>query len=296
MQKLSYYQELNKKVGSFPVTYLQHKLKGILRGDLILIGARSGAGKTTIANMIALHNARNGVKVALFSLENFEGDMFVEKAFYYYRRFTGNYNLSLRDFASASFQADMLQLDKAEKQARKDIENINLIERSKDYGVTELKDEIINQAENQGAEMIIIDHLDYVDKFKGVSDVEHITDLMKTIRKVQDAYKIPVVAISHLRKSGNKDMPAVPSMDEFIGSSNKVKESTAVILLAPDDNGNVKSNDLEQKLTWCCIRKLRMGGIDNKVAKITFNKKTGEYDKGYGEYKVNYSGTEVKEI
>jgi len=46
---LKRYMEQNKRVGKFGVSYLDDKLRGILQGDLILIGARSGAGKSSIA-------------------------------------------------------------------------------------------------------------------------------------------------------------------------------------------------------------------------------------------------------
>ena len=45
------------------------------------------------------------------------------------------------------------------------------------------------------------------------------------------------------------------------------------------------------RFTWCCIRKLRMGGFDYKAAQIAFNKKTGLYEPNYKEFKVNYSGS-----
>ena len=108
----------------------------------------------------------------------------------------------------------------------------------------------------------------------------------------QYAFKVPVIAISHLRKSNSKDDVKVPGLDEFIGSSNKVKEATCVIMLAPDDESNMQV-DSNTKYTWCCIRKLRQGGIDNTAARIYFDIRKGEYLENYNIYHINYSGTKI---
>lgn len=297
--RLLKYMSENKKVGIFGITYLDEKLKGILRGDLIIIGARSGAGKSTLSNIIATVNAQLGVKVALFSLENFKDDNFVEKAYYFYKKEMKDYNLSLRDFASGDFDICREALDKAEEYAEQCYKGINVINRQVNFSIEDLKNGIIDQVKNKGVNLIVLDHLDYVDKYDNDTDYTHMNSLMKTIRELQDEYKVAVVAISHLRKAYNsKFSPIIPSIDEFIGSSNKVKEATCVIMFAPDDEGNYKmaKDNMGKKSTWCCVRKLRMGGIDNRAAKLIFNTRTGDYDKNYELYSVDYAGTKTELI
>lgn len=297
--RLLKYMSENKKVGIFGITYLDEKLKGILRGDLIIIGARSGAGKSTLSNIIATVNAQLGVKVALFSLENFKDDNFVEKAYYDYIRRMKDYSISLRDFASGDFDICREALDKAEEYAEQCYKGINVINRQVNFSIEDLKNGIIDQVKNKGVNLIVLDHLDYVDKYDNDTDYTHMNSLMKTIRELQDEYKVAVVAISHLRKAYNsKFSPIIPSIDEFIGSSNKVKEATCVIMFAPDDEGNYKmaKDNTGKKSTWCCVRKLRMGGIDNRAAKLIFNTRTGDYDKNYELYSVDYAGTKTELI
>jgi len=294
---LKEYWENNKKVGKFGNSFLDDYLSGILLSDFILIGARSGAGKSTIANHIAKTNRDAGNKVSLFSLENFKGDCFIQEAYYEYMKLTNDYSLKLRNFASGDFQANMLELKKAENHAKKCFENINIINRKSNYGIEELKNDIIKEVEENGSKLIILDHLDYVNKYSNENDNTHMNDLMRTIRNVQDSFKVAVVAISHLRKAPQmKDAPVIPSMDEFIGSGSKVKEATAVIMLAPDDEGNISLANHQNRLTWCCIRKLRMGGSDNRAAKLIFDTQTGKYKDAYNLYKVNYSGTKTEVI
>lgn len=299
-KRLLDYMEKNQIVGVFGVDYLDQKLKGILKNDLIVIGARSGAGKSTLSTIIATANAKKGTTVALFSLENFPDDNFVEKAFYHYRYLTQDYTLSLREFASGNFDKDLDALTKSQAYAEKCFENIKMINRQAKFDIEDIKKQIV-LCSQEGYKLIILDHLDYVDKYGNDTDYTHINSLMKTIREAQDAFNVAIVAISHLRKNQSfKAPPKIPSVDEFIGSSNKVKEATCVIMFAPDDETNVdmvtnEGND-NIKCTWCCIRKLRMGGIDNKAAKLFFDVKTGTYLDNYRLYSVDYSGVNIKEI
>lgn len=295
--RLERYFKNNAKTASFGIKYLDDKLSGILKGDLILIGARSGAGKSSLADIVATHNSKQGKNVTLISLENFEDDNFVTKAYYKFKELTGNWSLSLRDFASGDFQDSVFNdLQKAEEYAENEYKNINLINRQKNYTVENLKEDIVRAVENQNSDLVILDHVDYLDKIDNESEITHITRIMKEIRNAQYAFKVPVIVISHLRKSGNSKFDTIiPGVDEFIGSSNKVKESTIVIMLAPDDTENIVL-DKNLRPTWCCIRKLRMGGADNTAAKIYFNTKTGKYTDEYHLFKTNFSGSKVEQI
>lgn len=298
-----------RKVGRFGINYLDDKLYGILLGDLILIGARSGAGKTTLAAQIARINGKSNKKTVLFSLENSADDHICSIAYQYFINKTGMYSLSERQFVTGENLVSSIvtkeesdkYLEEAYEVATSAYSNITLYTRESQWTAPQLKDTILREAKN-GAELIVLDHLDYVDKeYDDISDNEHISSLMRAIREAQNTERVAVVAISHLRKpfgKTSKDDIVVPSVDEFIGSSNKVKEATVVVTLAPADSQNeqaVGSEEEHIKGTWCCIRKLRMGGIDNRAALLRYNKRTRQYEANYKEYKVTYSGS-VKEI
>lgn len=289
----------DKLKAKFGIKYLDDNFTGILEDDFWLIGARSGAGKSTIADIIATYNAKQGKRVTLISLENFEGDCETQKAYYTYKAITQNYNLTLRDFKAGLFDMDAKALNIAFAKAEKTYENINIIYNTGDYKIENLHDDIIRAANKDQSDLLIIDHLDYLDKDNpSESELTHISKLVKEIRDTQRVNHIPIIGISHLRKPPTQGKQAniiVPSVDEFIGSSNKYKQATGAILLAPDDEENF-SKQSSLKSTWCCVRKLRMGGIDNRAAKITFDTKTGQYKEDYTLYSVNYTGTKVNKI
>lgn len=299
MSKIINMMMKNAYKGSFGIDYLDKKIRGILPSDLILIGARSGAGKSSIAQSIAHHNAQQGKFVALFSLENFEEDDYLSKAYYFYIQKTRQWDLTMRDFMSCGngFTPDLEVLKYAEEQTEKYFENICVFGRKRGYDLGNLRAGLVSCASGK-VDLIILDHLDYIDKEdEHTHDISHVTEIMRTLRDIQDVARIGIICISHLRKPMlAKEMPKVPSMDEFIGSSNKVKEATAVIMLAPDDETNEMFAGNSKRATYCCVRKLRNGGFDNTCARLNFNIRTGTYDKEYQECSVNYSGTKVEDL
>ena len=294
----------NEIVGKFGVKYLDDELCGIMRGDFVLIGARSGAGKSSLANMIARENKKSK-QTALFSLENFENDLPMEQAYRYYLHNGGQY-CSMREFASGEFMKryrghnDELAglLEKASEYANSQYDGINVYNRRAGFTIEKLVQAMIDEAA-KGTKLFIIDHLTYIDKmYANESDLEHITTLMRTLRQIQDEKKVAVVGIAHLRKPlTTKEMPVIPSIDEFMGSSNMAKEATVCVLVAPDDEGNKKNVELGNKRvkkTWFCIRKNRYGGISNEAAKLNYDLTAGTYLPDYELYSVNYSGTKTE--
>lgn len=289
----------DKLKAKFGIKYLDDNFTGILEDDFWLIGARSGAGKSTIADIIAQYNASAGKRITLITLENFEGDLETQKAYYAYKAITKDYSFTLRDFKAGQFKQDKDALNKAFEIAFKTYEKINIVYNNGDYKIEDLHEDIIKAANNTQSDLLIIDHLDYLDKDNPTeSELTHITKLVKEIRDTQRVNHIPIIGISHLRKPptvGKQADIVVPSVDEFIGSSNKYKQATGAILLAPDDEENFNAQN-SLKSTWCCVRKLRMGGVDNKAAKILFDTKTGQYKDEYQLYSVNYAGTKVNKL
>lgn len=299
MGKVKDYFKKHKRVGMYGIDYLDKRLFGIMNDDLVLIGARSGAGKSTIANMIAQYNSSIGNKVVLFSLENFKDDDLITAVFYEYKKRVNKPFWKLRGFVSGAYEIDWDLIEEIEKEVLEKQKNIVKITRQKNFDLDKVKKMIIKYAE-EGIKLFIIDHIDYIDNTQGENENVYMTALMQMFRDVQDAFNVAIVCISHLRKNSNaRYTPKIPSMDEFIGSSNKTKQATEVIMLAPDELSNLKhlnDSDFSYRYTWCCIRKSRRDGVDNKAGNLKFDTKTGTYapftdnDDIYG---VSYDGMNI---
>lgn len=289
------YWKRNKIVGKYGVPYLDKELLGISKSDLVVIGARSGSGKSSLARII--YESNDKTKTALFSLENYSGDIEMSMIRKLYNEKTKAGHTSREWQTNKMLWIDKKKLDETIKEVNESLDGAYIFGRTvraedgseSPWTIKELADKIVWCA-TRGVNLIIIDHLDYLDKDNpDESDNSHVTALMKAIRQAQEI-GAAVVAFSHLRKPiGKVDDLVVPNENEFIGSSNKVKQATQVIMFAPANEGN----DVDGYGTWCCIRKNRNGGIKNRAAKLKFIPRTEEYAKDYEEYIINYAGTKT---
>lgn len=295
MSFMDTYWEKNRIVGRFGVPYLDQELLGISCSDLVVIGARSGAGKSTLGRIIYENNDK--LTTALFSLENFEGDIEAEYIRKEYNKIM-NTGYTTREWQTGEIQPVRDVFTALEERVEHDYDANNIFGRKTPDGmpwtVDTLRQEMMRCVTSEGINLIILDHLDYLDRDNpNESDISHVTELMKMIRDVQEAAPngCGVVAFSHLRKPlGKVDELIIPNENEFIGSSNKVKQATQVVMFAPDNKPNMGRG----YGTWCCIRKNRAGGIKNKAALLYFDPITATYAPDYDLYNINYAGTKAE--
>ena len=298
MSFMDEYWGRNTIVGHFGVPYLDKELIGISRSDLVVIGARSGAGKSSLARII--YETNNPLTTALFSLENFDGDLMAEEIRKEYNARMGT-RFGAREWQTAEISSiDRKVYETIEKELTPVYAAGTVFGRQTPDGepwtIETLKQWMLYCVNTQAVNLIILDHLDYLDRDNpNESDISHITELMKTIREVQEVAPCGcgVVAFSHLRKPiGKVDDIKVPNENEFIGSSNKIKQATQVIMIAPTN----EPATMGKYGTWFCIRKNRNGGIKNQAAKIFFNPIIAGYEREYSLYSINYSGTKTDPI
>jgi replicative DNA helicase len=283
--------EGNELIGQFGIKYLDDELHGILKSDFILIGARTGAGKSTIANQIAYVNAQNGVKVSLFSLEDYKHDFELTELYKECIRLFKGIDMDYREFKSGIKRYPDDVMRRAYETVKHNKSKMNVVPRKPGgFNIEDMAKAFVDHA-RAGSQMFVIDHIDYFDLHNPKeSENQNITEIMREIRKLQDVYQVPVILISHLKKGMKETI--IPTLEDFMGTSNKVKEATMVILLAPDDSN--QEEIMSVKRTWISIRKERGLGFFNTVCNIGFNFKTKSYEEDYKIFKVNYWGTKVE--
>lgn len=276
-----------KKICKFGISFLDAVVNGIYDEDLLIIGAESGIGKSTIAEIIAFSCVQQGVKPALFSLENFAGNTRDKKAFELWKKGTKNWTVRFREFIDL-YNKDPASMDDYVSEAEKLINQMVLIERTnKDYTIDILAKDF-KRVVDEGCKVILLDHLDYFDAYEKDNDLQHTRRLMKEIRRLQDEYKVAVIGFSQLRKNVDKNIK-VPTYDDLYGSGDKVKQATLVLMVARTDEEPV--NGVYQ--TYMNLSKDRFG---SKVAcKIGFDIKTGTYCNIFLPVRVINRGTEVIE-
>jgi len=286
-------------VGKYGIKYLDDYLKGILERDLVLIGAESGVGKSELAYQIAFMNSEK-LRVHLFALESDEDEPILRKiyklaAYKYYTDRRYSESVPYKEFNYRNFITNEVDMQEYEDHAIEILENkiinLNIWYKKDCKDINEFTKKIISIKDE--CDLIVLDHVDYLDLDDGSNENRQMTEIMKQIRNLNDVYGLPIVVISHLRKKSNRKQ-ILPDKDDFFGSSNKHKQVKTVILLSKDHE---KENYKDFKYgTFCKVDKCRVGGSNSLVGRLIFDAKENTYLDRYGLCKEINFGEEVVDI
>ena len=275
-----------RRICNFGISFLDDKIGGIYDEDLLIIGAESGVGKSTIAELIAFNCINQGVKPALFSLANFAGNTADKKAYEFFKTRTMQWGLRFRKWIDIKNRTPSLT-DEDLKRAEDLVLKMHLVERdNQDYTIDRLEKDF-KKVVDAGCKVIILDHLDYFDAYSTDNDLQHTKRLMKTIRRLQDTYKVAVIGFSQQRKNMDKNI-IIPTYDDLYGSGDKVKQATLVLMVSRTFKDPVDG----VYPTYFNLSKDRFGQIES--CEIGYNVRTNKYET-YKEIKVLARGTVVKD-
>jgi len=300
-----------KKLCSYGIKPLDDALICINKGELVIIGADSGVGKTEIAIQIASHNAKRGKKVALYHLEGGYREAISRMKWRdisqeYYLNHSGegiemNYQKWIVNLNQHKLLLELeskVWTDYKEKYG----DNLFIHHSKDDLTLTDFLGSLLDfhsletafgNPFQQGAkgmgfdlDLIVIDHLQYFSLDQAESEITEITNIIRQVKKVTDNYQIPVVLISHLRKKA-KDR-GLPDQQDFYGSSNIPKIANTAITITPQINKEDFHNSLFP--TWLRIVKSRIGLRSSIAILSEFDGKKKSYSDKYEIYKVNNDG------
>lgn len=287
-----------KQAMPFGVGFFDDFLRGILPTDLILLGAKTGAGKTELASILALHAAEAGRRVYMFALEAEPGE--IEWRAEYRELSQKLWAMQHPIAAEYTYKAFRLGLyadevapyvDEVERTVRERYRTLKTYYRgAEDFGVSDL----VRQCERvrDDADLIVVDHLHYLDAAD--SEAKSLSDAAKALRETALVARVPVVAVAHLRKSDRKMPRIVPDEEDFHGTSNLTKIATRVLVLAP-------CRDLPPDRpyfapTYLAVPKERLGGAGRWVAVVNFDLRTNSYQSEYTLGRMNPAGDTWEEL
>lgn len=268
----------------FGVKFLDDAMGGISKRDLILIGAKTGSGKTQLASNIAMTACRNGRRVHYFALEAEDREIerrmkFQIIAAIYYRDFVGDkiklryidwYNGRL-DYILGRFEAA------ADEELRTVTKNLSTFYRVDSFTSDDFAKHL--EAIREETDLVVLDHFHYVDSTDDNENRSH-KRIVKQIRDSALRADRPVIVIGHVRKSDPKLAPIIPSEEAFHGSSDIVKIATKAIMLAPDYQTDTGHPALWS--TYMQIVKCRQdSSLTRYVARLNFDTRIDAYEDFY---------------
>jgi len=219
---------------SFGYSFLDEKLTGIFKGELIILGGETGTGKSTFtANIIQKASKKN--KCCVFALEGPLRDYGIKVIYFEIGRLKGK-NYPWNDYRRNEIKDP--EYPKYKAQAIENLKNENIfyakITRQMDIETLERE---IDQKVQEGFQLFLIDHLHYFDLLKGQhSKADYIEKIMGRIKALQNKTGARIILVVHYKKlEGRK-----PTIDSFKDSISIPQNADYVINLWRDrsEQGN----------------------------------------------------------
>lgn len=278
--------EARKKRGidilEFGISFLDEALNGIIKSDLILIGAPSGVGKTALCCNITLANIKNGKRVHYVALEaeRFEIEarlkfQLISEMFFSDPNRPQIENFCFSDWYLGRYYEQLQNYeDLTHSFFQKAFSSLFTFYKGEKFGIDDFIESVI--VASDCTDLIIVDHVHYFD-LEETNENKEMKKIASTARTLALENNIPIILISHLRKRDKANSDLVANLDEFHGSSDLYKIATKVITFA--GGSYVLGGGFE---TFFRIPKNRTdGGVTRFLGRTVFSPKKGAYEKDY---------------
>jgi hypothetical protein len=269
--------------------FLDDYMRQINPHDLILIGARTGAGKTELARAIAANNAASGRRAHYFALEAEENEIEMRTKFTVLSDLVYRYRISIPggfnypDWYCGRLEQYVGEIDaEATAIVSQHYKSLHTYYKGSRFAPDDIRKMFL--AVQDETDLIILDHLHYVD-IDDDNENRGFKLAVQTIRDIAIAIGKPVVLVVHLRKADINTKGLVPTMDDVHGSSDTGKISTNAVMLAPASESQLERSGYKTPKgiasTFVGVSKYRVGGATPLVALCSFDWRRRSYADHY---------------
>lgn len=241
--------ETSKNYIGFPK--LDDMLGGLEGGDVVVIGARPGVGKSALVTQITSYFAECGKKVGFYNLEMKEKQV--------YERFVvsqSGIGLTRLRRAKKFLGDEKERFDKA-NEILEQRDNIVITTGSKSVS------EIRSESRHMGYDMIIIDYLQLLKperEYRGNRYAE-VGAISKATKALAMELNIPVIELSQLNRVSESRDTREPTMAELREAGDIEQDASVIMLL-----WNLSSEDKSKK--GCKVEKQRQGQTGTVVLRF----------------------------
>jgi len=262
-----------------------------------------GMGKTDIALSIAAYNASRKKRVAYFALEAEPLELERRMKFRRILRLLFDSRRESRDLSGTEdvtygrWMAGLCEeitkpfAQLANQWMLETISTLETLYRGKHFTADNLASVI--RSTHERFDLIVIDHLHYIDAADGMDENRALAETTKTLRDVALEIGKPVLLVAHLRKKDSRSKKLISEADDFHGSSNVTKIATQVITL--DRAWNVEAPRWWYAPTFMSVVKERRDGADGYVAVMQYDKRKRTYSRDYTIGRIGEQGWEAVE-
>lgn len=217
---------------------------GLHRGELTVLGARPGVGKSAVMSQMAVEAAKAGNRVVFVSLEMSSEQIGARLI----GRFAGE-NISLLRGGSSPNEKQWVILAEAANEAGNVIgDRLKLIARG-NMTVEELTSEVIGLHDSGDCDLLVVDYLQLLrTRQKTGNDFERLGIVSRGLKAITLDLGIPVLTAAQVRRQNNGGVARAPGLDELRGSGDIEQDADNVILLhspeAADDSALYRAEDV----------------------------------------------------
>ena len=228
---------------------IDQKLTGLNKSDLILLAARPGMGKTSLALNVALNVAKGGKTVAVFSLE------------------MSREQLAMRLLSSEALvennrlRTGLLRETDWEKIAGAATVLNRLDVRIDDNPLLSVADMNAKCRRLDGLSLVVVDYLQRMTSAGGNSRVENrqhvVSDMSRMLKSMAKELNVPVICLSQLSRANEKRDDKRPMLSDLRESGAIEQDADIVLFLYRDDYYNEDSE--KHNIAECIVAKNRHG-------------------------------------
>lgn len=280
-------QKTNQGRFSYGISFLDDCLGGCYPGDLVLVAAKSGHGKTTLVTELARNALKQGKRVYCFALEAFEGELSARILYQSAAKRLKRQDIDfLHWWRGAVPELDPI-VEKCTEELAEELANLFSIYKGHSRFANHELIQNLNEIRDK-ADVVILDHMHILDTSDSLYDQQRTIQLLLDFALVEN---IPVIAVSHVRKDDGKYPSILPRMEDLHGTSDLYKKALQVVIMGRDSTKTSVPGG-----TLFRIEKSRFGRASSDlVARVRYDAATARYLPGYELGQLEWS-TEARGI
>lgn len=258
----------NKMIGiSSGYTMLDKLTSGFKKTDLIILAARPGMGKTTLALNFSLNVAFNKKTVAIFSLEMSKEQLAL-------KLFSNNGKIDIGNLSCGNLN------DQEYKNLANSIGSLSelsiYVDDSSFISPLELKSKLLVLKNSINPDLVIIDYLQLIKGSKKKYDnrFQEVSEVVRELKGVAKDLNLPIIALSQLSRSVEQRADNIPKLSD-LRETGEI-EQTADIVMFINRTDYYNHNDETNSIATIYIEKNRMGSLGN--FDLIFRKNISKFD------------------
>jgi replicative DNA helicase len=255
---------------------LDRLTSGFHSGELTVVGARPGMGKTTFALNIAYNIASQEKKVLFFSLE------------------MGKKQLSLRTYSMISeiplskIRSGLLNDEEVEKITNSYLENAGVLERMVLVDNVSYLSDIMKIAYSMDSiDLIIVDYLQLIKtKNKYQMRYQELADIVNSLKFLSKDLDVPIITLAQVNREVEKKADKRPSLSD-LRESGDIEAAADVVMFIHREDYYKKENNTNNSISEIIVAKNRNG--ESGIVRLSFDRRIQKFS----EFSFNEADKEI---